>query len=219
MLLFPVLRLPTGTALLLLGILVGISAAAPLKSSAKAKAIAPHVAATSTTLLDSAKVRKYYLDGEFEAAILILETGLQENRRFNHNDSVFIYKHLGVMYAARYETREKGKFYMHQLLMTEPTAKIMDMYASDMIYMIFKNMQDEFESNRVRLDHAEELVRGNQETGPSKRDSIPAVARKAPESGKAWMWVGAGAAVVGAGIGAFFMFSDEPQTVTRNSQF
>ena len=87
-------------------------------------------------MVDTAAVRKLYLDGDFEQAVEILETGLNEKRPFDHADSVFIFKHLGVMYAAKYETRERGKYFMHQLLLTEPTAKIMDMYASDMIYMV-----------------------------------------------------------------------------------
>ena len=164
----------------------------------------------NTPRLDSAKVRKLYLDGEFEAAIAILETGLNEQRPFNRNDSVFIYKHLGVMYAARYETREKGKFYMHQLLMTEPTAKILDMYASDMIYMIFKNIQDEFASNRVRLDRAEELVRGNGQDEPAASASkpTPTTLQPAHANRTAWIWVGASAAAVGAGIGLYFLIAD-----------
>ncbi len=161
------------------------------------------------------------MDGEFDDAIKILETGLKELRHFNHQDSVFIFKHLGVMYAAKYETREKGKFYMHQLLMTEPTAKIMDMYASDMIYMIFKNMQDEFETNRVRLNRAEQLVKGNteNEAPQSVHDTIRVTQQPASSSGKVWIWAGATAAVVGAGVGVYFLLSDEPQTVKKQTQF
>ena len=63
----------------------------------------------------------------------------------------FVYKHLGVMYAAQQSTRDKGKHFMHQLIAIEPTAKILDMYASDMIHLIFRNVQEEFEVKRVRL--------------------------------------------------------------------
>jgi hypothetical protein len=91
------------------------------------------------------------MDGEFEAAITMLEDNLKETRQYQHDDSVFIYKHLGVMYAAQYETREKGKYYMFRLLQVEPSAKIMDMYASDMIYMIFKNIQEEYQQKRMRI--------------------------------------------------------------------
>src|SRR5438445_6042485 len=112
------------------------SAGTSVVKSSKAESAVRSDAAVSNVLLDSALVRKYYMDGDFDPAIEILEKGLKEKRHFNHNDSVFIYKHLGVMYTARYENRERGKYFMHQLLITEPTAKIMDMYASDLIQMI-----------------------------------------------------------------------------------
>jgi hypothetical protein len=160
--------------------------------------------------LDSATIHKYYLDGDFEEAIAILETGLKEKRPFNHNDSVFIFKHLGVMYAAQYETREKGKFYMHQLLMTEPTAKIMDMYASDMIYMIFKNIQDEFESNRMRLADADNAANGNSQAHSNGKDPGRRKNEAGISSGSTAFWVGATAvAAVAVGIGAYFILSDE----------
>lgn len=96
--------------------------------------------------LDTAAVRKFYLEGEFDRAIEDIERAMKWDRVFSHEDSVFMFKHLGVMYAAKYETREKGRHYMYQLLTVEPTARILDMYASEMIYMIFKNIQTEFEA-------------------------------------------------------------------------
>jgi hypothetical protein len=214
------------------GVVVGLSAtlavAAPAKKAAPARAKkSPAVAAATAKpapLVDSAKVRKYYLDGEFESAIMLLENSIAENnlaetKPLSHDDSVFIFKHLGVMYAARYETREKGKLYMHKLLMTEPTAKIMDMYASDMIYMIFKNIQDEFESNRMRLDRAENLLKGQQDKDVKKPDTVRVVEKKESSGGKGWIWAGAAVVAVGAGVGTYLMFSDEPKTVTDNSSF
>jgi hypothetical protein len=154
----------------------------------------PPVAAAPPTGIDSIKVHKLYMDGEFEPAIAILESALKAQKNLSHNDSVFIFKHLGVMYAATYETRERGKLYMHQLLMVEPTAKIMDMYASDMIYMIFKNMQDEFQTNRARFDAG----KGD----PVQGDPNP----KQPES-HARMLIWIGAAVVAVGVGTWVLIA------------
>jgi hypothetical protein len=150
--------------------------------------------------IDTNLIRKLYMDGDFDPASEILEKELKSDFTLNHTDSVFIYKHLGVMYAARYETRERGKMYMHQLLMTEPTAKIMDMYASDMIYMIFKNIQDEFETNRARLVRAQSLV--NQNPPPDSTGSP----KPNPGSGKTLaIWIGA--AAIGLGVGAYFLIT------------
>ena len=209
--------------LALVALLAGTMEAAPKNAASRQKSTVASPAETviympsrPKPLLDTSTIRKYYLDGEFEPAIEILETGMKEKRPYNHGDSVFIFKHLGVMYAAKYETRERGKYFMHQLLMTEPTAKIMDMYASDMIYMIFKNIQDEFESTRARLDEAESNGAGNNQANQSSSTSTGSTGNQESSSGLApFYWVGAG--VVTAGVAAYFLLSEEPKTnITTN---
>ncbi len=210
----------------MVAVFCGTVSAAPKK--AIAKKAPPAIASNEETiitipshpkpLLDTATIRKLYLDGDFEQAIEILETGIKEKRPFNHNDSVFIFKHLGVMYAAKYETRERGKYFMHQLLMTEPTARIMDMYASDMIYMIFKNIQDEFDQTRGKLSRAEDHVTGNTQTSPNT-DSPTSKVAPASSNSHALIWVGATTAVVAAGVAAFFILNDDPKTTTKTSSF
>ena len=214
--------------LLALSFLGNDALAAPAKKSApRAKPAARSATAKPETTFteiwagrkppfDSGKVRRYYLDGDFDEAIEILETAIKEKRPMNHGDSVFYCKHLGVMYAAKYETREKGKYYMHQLLMVEPTARILDMYASDMIYMIFKNIQDEFDATRMRLGRAEKNWKGNQDSMPVAKTPPP---KAQPSESHTLAWVGAGSAVVAAGVAAYFIFGDSPQTVKRDTDF
>jgi hypothetical protein len=185
----------------------------------------PQTAATSTPgetavpsdppRVDSARVHKLYLEGDFDEAIALLESNLKGNRRYRHEDSVFIFKHLGVMYAAQYETREKGKYFMHRLLLVEPTAKIMDMYASDMIYMIFKNIQEEFEQNRMQLaGHSA----GRGEPRPDSARPLKSGPREDTSEGKKWIWAGAALATVAAGVGAYYLLSDEPKNTTRTHE-
>jgi hypothetical protein len=108
---------------------------------------------------------------------------------------------------------------MHLLLLVEPTARILDMYASDMIYMIFKNIQDEFDATRTRLGRAEKNWKGNQEDSmPSAKTPPPRAEPKQSES-HALVWVGAGTAVVAAGVAAYFIFSDSPQTSELDTHF
>jgi hypothetical protein len=160
-----------------------------------------------TGKIDTAKVRKLYMDGEFEEAISILENGRKENHSFNHSDSVFIFKHLGVMYAASYETREKGKYFMYQLLTVEPTARIMDMYASDMIYMIFKNIQDEFASTRHRYESPDSLASVTNKDAPQKSPTLKVDNSKGYAT---LFWVGATTAVAVAGVGAYLYVVNQP---------
>jgi len=176
---------------------------------------------TAALLLDTATIHKLYLNGDFDEAIDILEAGLKEKRAYSHNDSVFIYKHLGVMYAAKYETREKGKYYMTQLLRFEPTARILDMYASDMIYMIFKNIQDELEETRGKLARAESHVNGNSQTGPLDNKPIEKPDQKdtvssSSHGNSAIYWVGATSIAIAAGITAYFLLADQATTIKND---
>ncbi len=178
--------------------------------------------------LDSLKIHSLYMDGEFDTAIAILEANLKEPRQYRHDDSVFIFKHLGVMYAAQFDTREKGKYYMHRLLTVEPTAKIMDMYASDMIYMIFRNIQEEYEQNRAYMamqgrgrSGGDSLTAGS---GPrAKKDSSgPAGRGEAPRvsGGKKWVWGGVAVATVAAGVGAYYLINGaEPKVAHKDFEY
>ena len=180
------------------------------KASAKQKIPRTDIYLHPKPAIDSARVHKLYLGGDFDEAIELLEESIKDKRDFSHGDSVFFCKHLGVMYAATYETREKGKYYMHLLLTVEPTARILDMYASDMIYMIFKNIQEEFEATRYGADHDHSLVK------TAKADSMPVSKTPPPKAesksagGHAMVWVGATTAVVAAGVAAYMIFGDEP---------
>jgi hypothetical protein len=199
------------------------------KSGAPAKAspaAVPSAAVPGPPRVDSARVHRLYLDGEFDAAIAILEDNLKETRQYRHDDSVFIFKHLGVMYAAQYETREKGKYFMHKLLSVEPTVRIMDMYASDMIYMIFKNIQEEFEQNRTLLsDTRRDKARADSipahEPKPEPENVRPSPGRPGGEQAserKKWIWTGAAVAAVAAGVGAYYLVSAEPQANVKEKE-
>lgn len=144
--------------------------------------------------LDTLKAHKLYIDGDFDKAIAEIEQSVKAGKLLSHGDSVFAYKHLGVMYAANESTRERGKHYMFLLLAIEPTARIMDMFASDLIYMIFKNVQEEFE-----------LTQG----GKGKRPK--AAAQSSSSGGKQWVfWTGGAVAVVGVAA-AWWLMQDPPR--------
>lgn len=154
--------------------------------------------------LDTAGIRALYMDGEFEEAIRKLETARKNRGLKSHADSVFAYKHLGVMYAARYETMEEGKRYMVQLLSIEPAVRIMDMHASDMIYMIFRNVQAEHEIRLARPGNRDTLSRA--QPAPQER---PHTAQ--PRKRSSWpYWTAAAVTAAGLGVAAFFLFNEEP---------
>lgn len=137
---------------------------------------------------DTTSIHKQYLEGDFEEAIDKLETGLKYVTPLSHEDSVFIFKHLGVMYTAKYETREKGKQYMLRLLDVEPTARLMDMYASDMIYMIFKNILDEYELAKAKLRRTQDLTAANATQEANAADKLNGRDAK-PEKKASYTWI------------------------------
>lgn len=166
-------------------------------ASAEKSSKPAQVSASLEARLDTASIHHLYLDGEFEPAIEGLEKARRGGLLKTHDDSVFAFKHLGVMYAAKYETLEKGKSFMYQLLSIEPSVKIMDMYASDMIYMIFRNVQEEY------------ALRTGRPSNPAETDTARPV-HPAPKAPSKWpYWTASGLAVAGvAGIAAyFFLFS------------
>src|SRR4051812_33328530 len=215
-----------------------VSAAAPARASSSKSATpaqaAPASAPTgskpasavatsqsSPASLDTARARKLYQDGDFEQGIAILETALKEKRVVNHADSVFVFKHLGVMYAANENTRERGKYYMLQLLTIEPTARIMDMYASDMIYMIFKNIQEEFSISQARYARAERNLAVNQTQEPGQSAKTPSQSTQhsnPPKVGnaKTYLWLGAAAVTVGVGVAVYLSTNGEPAKPTNH---
>ena len=180
--------------------------------------------------LDTVAIHGFYLDGDFDKAIAALESALKRKQLASHGDSVFVYKHLGVMDAAREVTREKGKYYMLRLLNLEPTANILYMYASDMIYMMFKNIKDEYEESRLRLQRARLPSHGG--TGAAAPDSqvaSPAGAghtstettaaknsiqtAKEPRKHRVLYWIGgASATLIGVGVAAYFYERPSPTT-------
>jgi hypothetical protein len=158
--------------------------------------------------VDTFEVRRLYSDGEFDEAVARLEKGIAARKPASKAESVFVYKHLGVMYLAQYQTREKGKWHLRQMLETDSSAQITDMYASDMVYMIFKNILDEFEAKR-HTSRPRDTVEVADRRG-SGRDSLatPKLAETRRKS-KGYLWWGATAAVIGAGVTAYFVLAED----------
>jgi hypothetical protein len=161
-----------------------------------------------TDLLDTVAIHALYMDGEFEPALEKLEDARRMGLLKTHGDSVFAFKHLGVMYAAKYETQETGKRYMYQLLSIEPSVRILDMYASDMIYMIFKNVQAEYEIRMARPG-TDSLKPVSASTGPSTAHPRTSLRRTWP------YWMAGAILIVGTGTAAYFLLDNETPEPTR----
>jgi len=190
----------------------------PAKAAKAAKPRTPEKAAAASPAMDTAKIHSIYLEGDFDQAIRMLESAMKKKKHsLTRSDSVFIFKHLGVMYAATPATREKGRYYMHQLISIEPTAKILDMYASDTIYLIFRNAQEEIaakQKNAARdpVPDTDTAAAVSQTTAAAPAPSAPAPAPAAkPGQPRTGYWVAGGAVLALGAAGILFILLDEPE--------
>jgi hypothetical protein len=177
--------------------------AKPSKSAAKAP-------------MDTVKLHATYLDGDFDQATRVMEGALKNRKSLTHADSVFIFKHLGVMYAATPATREKGRYYMAQLIYIEPTAKILDMYASDMIDVIFRKVREEVESKHPVAVKAPEPAPDTVKPMPPPPPPPQPAPQVARGKSKTMFWVTGGAVVAAGTVGLLYVLLDDPKPKQHN---
>jgi hypothetical protein len=138
--------------------------------------------------LNQLAVHYQYNDGDFPAVIAAIDEFTRAHKTYSRADSIFVAKHLAVVFTANPDTREKGKYYMYQMLDLIPSGDLVDMYVSDEIERIFSYVKKEYDvKNRERLQAAQ-ANQANQEARAVK---------KTPLWKNPWIW--GGTAVVAAG--------------------
>ncbi len=163
--------------------------------------------------LDYAAVKSYYNDGDFQPAIDMLEEFQKTHSTYAREESLTVYKYLGVMYCADQGTREKGKSYFYKLLKIDPEAKILDMYVSIVVQDIFKSTLDEL-MGQGGMGHSDRTAiqdqNPNQEKFPMPRPSGERPPKQAALSEKkshaAYWWIG-GLAVAAGVAGGYYVLS------------
>ncbi len=151
---------------------------------------------SNTGDLDTALIRKHYQDGDFDKTIPILESVLKSKQSLSRRDSVFTFKYLGVMYLAGESTREKGKYFLVQMLHVDPAERIADMYPSDNIYATFQTILTEFNASQGKPNSGSNS--SNEKMGARK---------------KTYYWIGSAAIVAGIGVTVYFLSQDPPDKV------
>lgn len=172
----------------LLPILLGVLIFRP--ESVSAKDIHPNTKANSASstaakgvagpaVLDQKRIHAIYGEGDFERVIAAIDSFTHANTTYSLDDSVFIAKHLAVIYTANPATREKGKSYMFRLLTLLPSAKIVDMFVSDEIDHIFEKVREEY---TVRQEQLGQDKPTHQESSRYANDKMTMQARNDPET-------------------------------------
>lgn len=93
---------------------------------------------------DRGRIHADYQAGDFEKVIAVLEKFSDTGRRCSREDSVFLEKHLAVVYAADPKTRELGRYHMFRMLSLEPASDMLDMFVGEEVDRIFEKVRKEF---------------------------------------------------------------------------
>lgn len=202
----------------------------PPAAASAAPAAAAQAPAGST--LDQKAIHNAYNEGDFDKVTKLIEAYTKSNKTYPRNDSIFIAKHLAVVYSANPQTREKGKYYMYRLLEMMPSAELVDMFVSDEIDRIFEKVRKEFVARQkgfgvdsTQISSPEKPATGSAAhaeqasaqpaAGPSKEYQEAT----RPEKDSFWkskgMWVAGGVGLVTAGTVIYLIMASDNTPTTH----
>lgn len=157
--------------------------------------------------LDKEAISHSYFESDFARILPPLEMYRQSfPATATREDSIFVYKYLSVIYAADSSTRSRAESYMVQLLKLMPTIELIDLYISDNIQAIFRNVKQNYLEQQ-------KYVREHDSYGRPLTDSTkPRRTTPSKASSKQWVWWtlgGLGTTVAAATT--FYILQDDPQ--------
>ena len=165
--------------------------------------------------LDQAKIHDVYNSGDFEPVISVLEAFVKRNKTYSQSDSVFIAKHLAVVYSANPATREKGKYYMFRLLELLPSAKLIDMYVSEEVDRIFDKVREEFVGRQRGFGVEPKTINLPDRPGRTPA-SDPEVKPKESHAWIVWSCVAGGTALLAGG--GYLWYQNQDQATTASPE-
>jgi hypothetical protein len=151
-----------------------------------------------------------YFEGEFSRILPPLEMYRQSfPASATKEDSIFVYKYLSVIYAADPSTRNKGESCMVQLIKMKPTIELLDLYISDNIASIFKDVKQSYLQQQ-------KYVREHDLVGNTKSDSVS----QSKTSSNQWIWWTTGAVGAAAiATTAVVILNDNPKSTKTSEPF
>lgn len=160
--------------------------------------------------LDKNAISHAYFEGEFSRILPPLEMYRQSfPASATKEDSIFVYKYLSVIYAADPSTRNKGESCMVQLIKMKPTIELLDLYISDNIASIFKDVKQSYLEQQ-------KYVREHDLVGNTKTDS----ASQVKASSHQWIWWTSGAVGAAAiAATAVVILNDNPKSTKSTEPF
>jgi hypothetical protein len=203
-----------------------LATAATVAAPAQNKAVASKSAPGAAVLLNQKDIHAAYNEGDFDKVVVLIDAFNQANKSYSRADSIFLSKHLAVVYSANPQTREKGKYFMYRLLEMMPSAELVDMFVSDEIDRIFDKVRKEFVSRQKgfgvdssQISSPQNASTGSAATAKAQPASGNVARTPRPEPDPFWkrnaFWIASGAGVAIAGVAAIFIYySDSPAAGT-----
>lgn len=143
-------------------------------------------AAAPARALDQIRIHAYYHDGEFDKVIRELEAFQKSGRACSHAESLFVEKHLAVVYAANPGTRELGRYHMFRILDIAPASDLLDMFVGEEVGGVFEKVGKEYAlRNAAKPSAARANTQSHANAGPASArapSSIQAPASRPPAS-------------------------------------
>jgi hypothetical protein len=215
---------------LALPLFAGQPAPAPKTSAAAAPANAK-----PAVVLNQKDIHAAYNEGDFDKVTALIDAFNKANKTYSRADSIFIAKHLAVVYSANPQSREKGKYFMYRLLEMMPSAELVDMFVSDEIDRIFDKVRREFISRQkgfgvdsAQISTPEKASTGSAATasaaaapakpataanpGPSSEFLAASKEDKQPYWKRNGFWIAGGVGLVVAGTAAYFIYTQDKPT-------
>jgi hypothetical protein len=171
--------------------------------------------------LDQNGIHNIYREGDFEVVVALIDSFTNYNETYSKDDSVFIAKHLAVIYSANPSTRELGKNYMFRLLDLLPSAKIVDMFVSDEIDHIFEKVREEYVVRlRAMGKEPPSHMESNQyaankltmQENPNPANPVAAGKPKKSGTSSTGYWVAGGVTLVAVAGTAFYFLQPKKST-------
>jgi len=172
---------------------------------------------SSSSSLDTLRIHDYYKNGDFDKVIQSLEGFQKTKRTCSLSDSLFLEKHLAVVYAANPATRERGRYHMYKLLDLSRNSDLLEMFVGEEVDGIFEKVRKEHEvknpvlASEVNTNPTTQSVVVNPVTRESPipiANNLPANTVPEVNSESAWKspgaWISGGAALALIAVTIFY---------------
>lgn len=163
-----------------------------------------------TVRLDTASLRKHYLEGEFTTVADSLEAWRAKGSVGTRSDSVFAYRHLGIVYASSDATKIRAESYFNLLLKLEPDIEILDPYVSAKVDALWDQVRERNSkvTGKPLTKRSQDLSNATprQLSGDNKTQVT-----LSDKSGFPWLWTVGGAVLVGGAAVAFYVWDQKQQ--------